>query len=154
MLNLQYGSQLQHVPYRGVAPAMQDLVGNHIPAVLGEIGSARSFVASGQLRALAITGKARNPALPQVPTFSEAGFPGFEYGGWFGLFAPAATPQPILAKIAAEVTHIVRSKEVAERLAEDGWDSGGGAPEEFTQFWRTTSAQLGKVIEQRHIKIE
>jgi tripartite-type tricarboxylate transporter receptor subunit TctC len=154
MINLQYGAQLQHVPYRGVAPAMQDVVGGHIPAALGEIGSARSFIEAGQLRALAITGKTRNPAAPAIPTFGEAGFPGFDYGGWFGLFAPAVTPKPIVEKIAAEVTRIVRGPEITGRFRQEGWDIGGGTPEEFTRFWLTTSAQLGEVIKARNIKLE
>ena len=154
MINLQYGAQLQHVPYRGVAPAMQDVVGNHIPAALGEIGSARALIESKQLRALAITGKTRNAAAPDIPTFTEAGFPGFDYGGWFGLFAPAATPKPIIDKIAAEVTRIVRGPEMSTRLLDEGWDVGGGTPEEFTRFWLNTAEQLGKVIELRHIKVE
>ena len=154
MINLQYGAQLQHIPYRGVAPAMQDVVGNHIPAALGEIGSARAFIASGQLRALAITGKTRNAAAPAIPTFTEAGFPGFDYGGWFALFAPAATPRPIVDKIAAEVTRIVRGPDMRARLLDEGWDVGGGTPEEFTQFWLGTAEQLGKVIKLRNIKLE
>ena len=154
MINLQYGSRLEHVPYRGVAPAMQDVVGNHIPAAFGEIGSARSLIESGQLRALAITGKARDPAAPAIPTFGEAGFPGFDYGGWFALFAPAATPKPIVDKIAAEVTRIVRGPEISARLMDEGWEVGGGTPEEFTKFWLTSAEELGKVIKLRNIKLE
>jgi tripartite-type tricarboxylate transporter receptor subunit TctC len=152
-LNLQYGTQFQHVPYRGVAPAMQDLLGGHIPMVFGEMGSAKPLVASGQLRALAVTGTARNSSVPDVPTFAEAGYPGFEVSSWFALFAPAATPKPIVAKIATDVTKAVRNPEIKARLAADGWDAGGGTPEEFTKFWYDNAKQLGNVIERRHIKI-
>jgi tripartite-type tricarboxylate transporter receptor subunit TctC len=153
-LNLQYGTQFQHVPYRGVAPAMQDLLGGHIPMMFGEMGSAKPLVVSGQLRGLAVTGPTRNASLPDVPTFAEAGYPGFEISSWFALFAPAATPKPIVAKVAADVTKAVRSPEIKARLAADGWDAGGGTPEEFTKFWYDTAERLGDVIKQRHIKID
>jgi tripartite-type tricarboxylate transporter receptor subunit TctC len=152
--NLLYGTQFTHVAYRGVAPAMQDLLGGQIPMVMGEMGSARPLVASGQLRALAITGTKRNPSLPDVPTFAEAGYAGFEANSWFALFAPAATPKPIVAKIAADATKIVRSAEIGARFAQDGWEAGGGTPEEFTAFWLATAKELGRVIEERHITIQ
>ena len=108
MFNLNYGTKFQHVAYRGVAPAMQDLLGGHIPMVMGEMGSAKPLVTSGQLRALAVTGTKRNASVPDVPTFTEAGFPNFEVNSWFALFVPVATPKPIVDKIAADVTKIVR----------------------------------------------
>jgi tripartite-type tricarboxylate transporter receptor subunit TctC len=152
--NLSYGTQFQHVAYRGVAPAMQDLIGGHIPVVFGEMGSSKPFVASGQLRALAVTGTKRNPSVPDVPTFMEAGYSGFEVNSWFALFAPAATPKPIIDKIAADATKVVRSPEISARLMADGWDAGGGTPEEFTKFWLETAEHFGHVIQQRHITIE
>jgi tripartite-type tricarboxylate transporter receptor subunit TctC len=152
--NLLYGTQFQHVSYRGVAPAMQDLLGGHIPMVMGEMGSSKPLVTSGQLRALAVTGTKRNSSVPDVPTFAEAGYPSFEVNSWFALFVPAATPKPIIDKIAADVTKIVRSPELSARFAADGWEAGGGTPEEFTKFWLETAKQLGDVIQQRHITIE
>ncbi len=151
MFNLSYGTQFSHVAYRGVAPAMQDLLGGHIPMVLGEMGSAKPLVTSGQLRALAVTGTARNPSVPDVPTFTEAGYPNFEVNSWFGLFVPAATPKPVIDKIAADVTKVVRSPEITARLAADGWLPGGGTPDEFTKLWLDTAKQLGHVIQERHI---
>ncbi len=150
--NLLYGTQFQHVAYRGVAPAMQDLLGGHIPMVIGEMGSSRPLVASGP--ALAVTGSKRNASVPDVPTFTEAGYPSFEVNSWFALFAPAATPKPIVAKVAADVTKVVRSPEITARLAADGWEPGGGTPEEFTKFWLDTAKQFGHVIQERHITIE
>jgi tripartite-type tricarboxylate transporter receptor subunit TctC len=154
MFNLQYGTRFRHVAYRGVAPAMQDLLGGHIPVVMGEMGSSKPFLASGQLRGLGVTGSKRNPGAPDVPTFAEAGYPGFEVNSWFGLFVPAATPKPVIDKIAAGVTSVVRSPEIRARLAEDGWEPGGGTPEEFTKVWMDTAKQLGHVIQERHITIE
>ena len=116
MFNLNYGTKFQHVAYRGVAPAMQDLLGEHIPMVMGEMGSAKPLVTSGQLRALAVTGTKRNSSVPDVQTFAQAGFPNFEVNSWFALFVPAATPKAIVDKIAADVTRIVRSSEIGARL--------------------------------------
>jgi tripartite-type tricarboxylate transporter receptor subunit TctC len=154
MFNLSYGTKFQHVAYRGVAPAMQDLLGGHIPMVMGEMGSAKPLVVSGQLRALAVTGTKRNAAVPDVPTFSQAGFQNFEVNSWFALFVPVATPKPIVDKIATDVTKIVRAPEISARLANDGWEPGGGTPAEFTTMWLKTSKELGAVIQQRHITVE
>jgi len=154
IFNLQQGTQFQHVAYRGVAPAMQDLLGGQIPMVMGEMGSAKPFVTSGQLRALAVTGTERNPSVPDVPTFTEAGYPDFEVNSWFALFVPAATPKPIVAKIAADATTVVRSAEITARLRADGWEPGGGTPQEFTNMWMETAKQLGRVIQERHITVE
>ena len=154
MFDLQYGTNFRHLAYRGVAPAMQDLLGGHIPMVMGEMGSSKPFLASGQLRGLAVTGTKRNPSAPDVPTFAEAGYPDFEVNSWFGLFVAAATPKPVIDKIAAGVTKAVRSPDIRARLAEDGWEAGGGTPEEFTKMWMDTAKQLGQVIRERHITIE
>jgi tripartite-type tricarboxylate transporter receptor subunit TctC len=151
MFNLLYGTQFQHVAYRGVAPAMTDLIGGHIPMAIGEMGSSKPFVTSGQLRALAVTGTKRNPSVPDVPTLTEAGYPSFDVNSWFALFVPVATPRPVIDKIAADVTTVVRSPEISKRLAEDGWLAGGGTPEEFAKLWTRTAEQLGAVIRERHI---
>jgi tripartite-type tricarboxylate transporter receptor subunit TctC len=154
MFNLEYGTQFQHVAYRGVAPAMQDLLGGQIPMVMGEMGSSKPFVTSGQLRALAVTGSKRNASVPDVPTFTEAGYPDFEINSWFALFVPAGTPKPVVDKIAADVTAVVRSPDIVARLAQDGWEPGGGTPEEFTTMWMDTAKQLGRVIQERHITVQ
>jgi tripartite-type tricarboxylate transporter receptor subunit TctC len=148
------GLKLAHVPYRGSAPAMQDLLGGHIPMVMGEMGSSKPFVASGQLRALAVTGARRNASVADVPTFTEAGYPNFEVNSWFALFAPAATPKPIVDKIAADMTKLVRDPALKARFAEDGWEAGGGTPEEFTALWMATAKQFGTVVLERHITVE
>ena len=154
MFNLLYGTQFQHVAYRGVAPAMADLIGGHIPMAMGEMGSSKPFVTSGQLRALAVTGTRRNPSVPDVPTFTEAGYPSFDVNSWFALFVPAATPRPVIDKIAADVTTVVRTPDISKRFADDGWLAGGGTPEEFGKLWKRTAEQLGAVIRERHITVQ
>ena len=154
MFNQLYGTQSQHVAYRGVAPAMADLIGGHIPMAIGEMGSSKPFVTSGQLRALAVTGTKRNPSVPDVPTFTEAGYPSFDVNSWFALFVPLATPRPVIDKIATDVTTVVRSPEISKRFADDGWVAGGGTPEEFAKLWSRTAEQLGAVIRERHITVQ
>jgi tripartite-type tricarboxylate transporter receptor subunit TctC len=154
MFNQLYGTQFQHVAYRGVAPAMADLIGGHIPMAMGEMGSSKPFVTSGQLRALAVTGTKRNPSVPDVPTFTEAGYPSFDVNSWFALFVPVATPRAVIDKIAADVTAVVRSPEISKRLADDGWVAGGGTPEDFAKLWTRTAEQLGAVIRERHITVQ
>jgi tripartite-type tricarboxylate transporter receptor subunit TctC len=154
MFNLLYGTKFQHVAYRGVAPAMQDLIGGHIPMAIGEMGSAKPQVTSGQLRALAVTGTRRNASVPDVPTFAEAGYTGFDVSSWFSLYVTTATPKPIVDKIARDVTAIVHAPELSARLAQDGWEPGGGTPEDFTKLWVATSTKLGDVIRQRHITLQ
>jgi tripartite-type tricarboxylate transporter receptor subunit TctC len=89
-----------------------------------------------------------------VPTLGEAGYPNFEVNSWFALFVPAATPKPIIDKIATDVTAAVRSPDIAARLTGDGWGPGGGTPAQFDKLWKTTSEQLGRVIRERHITIQ
>ena len=89
-----------------------------------------------------------------LPTFTEAGYTGFDVSSWFALYVVAGTPQPIIDKVAADVTRVVRSPEMSARLTADGWTTGGGTPEEFTKTWLATAKQLGEVIKQRHITIQ
>ena len=150
----QYGTQFQHVAYRGVAPAMQDLLGGHIPMVMGEMGSSKPLVTSGQLRALAVTGAKRNPSVPDVPTFTEAGYPGFEVNSWFALFVPAATPKPIIDKIAADVTKVVRRPEISARLARRRLGARRRHAGRIHEAVAGDGQATRPVIQERHITIE
>jgi tripartite-type tricarboxylate transporter receptor subunit TctC len=120
LLKLSSDTKLVHIPYKGTGPAVQDLLGGHIQMVMVDIGSVKSQVAAGKLRLLAVTGATRSNAFPDVPTFAEAGYPGFETGGWYGIFAPAGTPKPILDRVAADTTRIIRSPEVSQRMVDLG----------------------------------
>ena len=134
--------------------AVQDLLGGHIEMVIVDIGSVKPHVTSGKLRLLAVTGAKRSKVFPEVPTFAQAGYAGFETGGWFGVFAPAGTPKPILNRVAADVSQIVRSPEMNQRFADLGWEPGGGTPDEFLVFWKASADQLGDVIRRANIKID
>lgn len=122
-----------HVPYKGTAPAESDLVAGHISLML-DTTTCLPFVAAGKLRALAVASKKRNPQLPNVPTFDEAGLPGVYASSWYGLMAPAGTPRPIIDKLNAEANLALQSPELRRRMADFGAEVGGGTPEEFGQF--------------------
>lgn len=122
-----------HVPYKGTAPAEADLAAGHISLML-DTTTCLPFVASGRMRALAVASKQRNPALPDVPTFDEAGLPGIYASSWYGLLAPAGTPRPIIDKLNAQANEVLQSPDMKRRMAEFGAEVGGGTPEEFGQF--------------------
>jgi tripartite-type tricarboxylate transporter receptor subunit TctC len=154
LLKLSSEARLVHVPYKGTGPAVQDLLGGHIQMVVVDIGSVKPQVIAGKLRLLAVTGSARSNAFPDVPTFAEAGYPGFETGGWYGIFAPTGTPRNILERVAADTTRIIRSPEVSQRMVELGWEPGGGTPEEFFAYWKASADHLGDIIRRAKIKVE
>jgi tripartite-type tricarboxylate transporter receptor subunit TctC len=154
LLRLSSDTKLVHVPYKGTGQAVQDLLGGHIEMVVVDIGSVKPLVTSGKLRQLAVTGAKRSDVFPDVPTFAEAGYAGFETGGWFGVFVPAGTPKPIIDRVAADMTRIIRSPEVTQRIVDLGWVPGGGTPEEFFAYWKASADQLGDIIRRAKIKIE
>ena len=122
-----------HVPYKGTSPAEADLVSAHISLML-DTTTCLPFIAAGKLRALAVASKKRNPALPDVPTFDEAGLPGVYASSWYGLMAPAGTPRPIIDKLNAEANAVLKSPDMQRRMAEFGAEIGGGTPEDFANF--------------------
>src|SRR6266850_752864 len=126
------GIDVLHVPYKGSAPALTDVVAGRIAMMFVNVLSARSFVESGQLRALAIGTRQRSAAMPDVPTVSESGMPDFEAVVWFGLLAPAATPRPIIAKLNAVIVGILGSPDFKRKLAEQAAESVPSSPEEFS----------------------
>ncbi|WP_083745413.1 tripartite tricarboxylate transporter substrate binding protein [Variovorax sp. KK3] len=122
-----------HVPYKGTAPAEADLAAGHISLML-DTTTCLPFIASGRMRALAVASKKRNPALPDVPTFDEAGLPGIYASSWYGLMAPAGTPRPVIDKLNAQANEVLQSADLKRRMAEFGAEIGGGTPEDFGQF--------------------
>ncbi len=128
------GLKMQHVPYRGSAPAITDLVAGRLPVMFAPIGTAKPFIESGKLRALAVTGNRRVDGLPTVPTVDEAGLRGFEASGWNGLFAPAGTPKPIVDRLHGAVVKILKSEETRRRLAQLDAIPRGTAPDTFRRY--------------------
>jgi tripartite-type tricarboxylate transporter receptor subunit TctC len=125
------GVAVTHIPYRGAAPAMTDLLSGQVQLKMDTYATANQHVAQGKLRALAFASRARSALMPDVPTVAEMGLPGYEGILWIGIVAPAGTPQPVIDKLAASVRRAVRTPELAERLARDGVDPVGGTPQAF-----------------------
>jgi len=140
------GIALTHVPYKGTAPAMADLIGGQVQIAFLGIPTVLPHVRSGKLRVLAVTGKRRSPELPGVSTVDEAGVPGYELSPWYGLLAPAGTSRGIVARLAAEVTKIVRAAEITDKLAVQGAEVVGGPPEEFAAVIQADSLTWSRVV--------
>jgi len=136
LLKSMAGIDLQHVPYKGTAAAVTDVIGGQIAATFANALTAKPQVDAGRVRALAITGPRRIEALPGVPPIAEAGVPGYEAMQWYGLLAPAGTPAAIVARLNGEALKALRSAEMKERLAADGAEPLGGSPAEFAALIR------------------
>jgi tripartite-type tricarboxylate transporter receptor subunit TctC len=148
------GVQMTHVPYKGLSLAITDLLGGHIQVLFVDVGLAVPFVKADKVRALAITGARRSEVLPTVPTVAEAGVPGYDARTWYGLFAPAGTPQPIVDKLAAAANNALESADMKAKLASQGLEAAGGTPVQFASFMRSESAKWAQVIKNANIKIE
>lgn len=148
------GVGLTHVPYRGDAPALQDLVGGQIPMVICTFGSAYPFVQAGKLRALATSGPERSAQLADVPTVREAGYPTVETRDWFGLFVPASTSADLVAKIYASVRAALQTTAVREGFAKLAFEPGGEPPEEFASRVRADYERWGPVVKASGFKPE
>ena len=146
LLKLQTSTDIVHVPYKGGGAAMNDLLAGQVQIQIGTIASLREYVRAGRLRPLATTGARRSPAMPDLPTVSEAGVPGYEITAWYGLFAPAGTPRPIVDRLAAEVGRISRLPNVQEALRVQGTDGVGNGPEEAARFFRNEVDRWARVV--------
>jgi len=136
LLKQRAGIDLIHVPYKGIGPAITDLVGGHVQASIASVPSSLQHVRANRLRALAITGEARSRLLPDTPTVAEAGLPGYRAAGWFAVLAPARTPAPIVAKLNAEIARILDTQEMRTALAQEGADPNPAAPAAVAQSIR------------------
>lgn len=149
--NQAAGIEMIHVPYKGTAPAVTDLIGGQVTSVLTDLGTAQAQIRSGKLRALAINGPTRSPMLPDVPTFTESGYPGVE-GTYarFALFAPAGTPASVVERVAADTVTALRTPEITERFSVMGYNLAGSTPAQLAgslkddaQRWRQVITAIG-----------
>jgi tripartite-type tricarboxylate transporter receptor subunit TctC len=147
------GIRFTHVPYHGMAPAMTDLIGGHIDLMIDLFGNAAPNIRDGKLKLLAVSARKRMPELPDVPTISEA-LPGFSHQDWFAIVAPSNTPAPIATKLSAAIAEILRSPDVAKRLAEFAAEPVGSTPAETKAFVEAESEHWRQVIELAGIKID
>jgi len=142
------GVDLVHIPYKGSAPGMTALLGGEVSLMFNSTPTTLPHVKTGKLRGLAVTGGKRSPEAPELPTVAEAGVPGFEVTGWYGVLAPAATPKEIVVKLNSELAKILQLPDIKERLKELGVEAGGGTPEQFGDFIKKEIAKWAKVVKE------
>jgi tripartite-type tricarboxylate transporter receptor subunit TctC len=145
---------LVHVPYKGSAPAIVDLLGGQIQMFFCNMLSAIPHVSNGKLRALAVTSSQRSPAVPQVPTVAESGFPGFEADTTFGIWAPAGVPKHVVAKLHAEVVKALSRPDVQQQLASQGASAIGTGPDEYADYLKSNTEKWSKVLKSAGAKVE
>ena len=148
------GVSLLHVPYKGLAPAITDLLGGQIQLMFADVGLVTAHLKAGKLRGLAVTSAGRSAALPDLPTVAEAGVPGYAAGTWYGIFAPAGTPVAIIARLSDEIRKAQTQSDVRAAFAALGIEGGGNTPEQYAAFVREEHAKWGKVIRDAGIKME
>jgi tripartite-type tricarboxylate transporter receptor subunit TctC len=139
------GVKMVHVPYKGGAPALSDLLGGHVDLMFEVLPTTIQHIREGRLRALAVTTRQRSGMLPAVPTMIEAGLTGYEFRGWIGLAAPAAVPKELIAKLNAEVQKALGTGDLKAKLVDYGLDIAGGTPAEFGAFMREDSANYARI---------
>ncbi len=154
MFNASAGTQLVHVPYKGSAPALADLIGGHVSLYFGSMPALIPQVRAGKLRAIAVTGAKRVPSAPDVLTIAEAGVPGYDFTAWYGLLAPAGTAPRIVNRLYVESKRVLELSDVRERLMTDGSEPVGSTPAEFAALIRSEIAKYAKVVKQANIKTE
>ena len=152
LLGIVADIDIVHVPYKGGGPAMQDLLGGQIPAMIATPPTALPHVKAGKIRALATTGAARAALMPDVPTVAESGYPGYEATNWYAYLAPAGTPKDVLARLERELVQALNAPDVREQLDRQGMEAKPGTPEELTKTMERELATWGKVVKAAKIQ--
>ena len=154
MLMAMTGTRLTHVPYKGVGPALNDVIAGQIPVMFAGTPGALPHVKAGRLRALAIASGQRSPAAPDIPTVDESGVPGFAYAAWVGYLAPAGTPREVVAKLNADIVKAINAPEVRDKLAAVGFEAQTSSPDEFAQLIQREMARMAQLVRDAGIKAE
>ena len=152
LLALNAKIDVSHIPYKGGAPSLNDLLGSQLDFIVSNLPECSTYVKAGKLRALAVTSSKRHPLLPDVPTFSESGLSGVELENWTGLMMPAGTPKAIIDKVAAEAIRSVKSREVSDRVASMGFTPTGLGPAEFGELIKKDVARWREIVKVRNIQ--
>ncbi len=152
LMKMMAGINIVHVPYKGNAPALTDLIGGHVEMIFNGVPSVLPHIQSGRVRGIAIGSLKRFPALPNLPTFDESGLRGYEATTWFGLMAPAKTPKDIIARLNVEVDKALKSPDIKERFLNDGLEPMGGSPEAFAKFIRSEIDKYAKVVKATNLQ--
>jgi tripartite-type tricarboxylate transporter receptor subunit TctC len=148
------GTDIVHVPYKGSGPAVTDLLGGQVQMMFDNMPSSLPHVKAGKLRALGVTSAKRSPALPEVPTIAEAGVPGYDATSWFGILAPAGTPEPVVTRLQGAIVQALGEPEMRQRMADLGAEPVGDTPAEFGQFITAELAKWAKVVNDAGVKLE
>jgi tripartite-type tricarboxylate transporter receptor subunit TctC len=148
------GVEITHIPYKGAAPAFNDLLSGQVQCIFGNMISTLPHMRTGRLRGLAVSSAKRSQAAPELPTVAESGVPGFESGSWWGISAPKGTPREIVVKINAEVNRIIAAPELRARLGTEGAEMLGGTPEAFDGYVRSEIAKWAKVVKFAKMRVE
>jgi tripartite-type tricarboxylate transporter receptor subunit TctC len=148
------GTHLVHIPYRGSAPALQDLIAGRVMLMFDLVLTAAPHIKSGAVRGLAVTGATRSAVLPDLPTVAESGVPGYEVSAWFGIFAPAGVPKPVVDRLNAEVVKAIASPDLRQRLVSQGADPVTSSPAEFAAYLQSEIAKWAKVVKAAGVQPE
>ncbi len=148
------GIDVVHVPYRGTGPQLQDLLGGRLEAASAGTPALMAHVKSGKLRPIAVGTPERIPALPDVPTVAELGYPGFETSQWYGIIGPAGLPKDVIDKLSVEINKALKSSAITTRFANDDAKAGGGTPAEFAAFIKAEQDRWSKVVKSANLRIE
>jgi tripartite-type tricarboxylate transporter receptor subunit TctC len=154
MFRTQTGARLNHVPYKGSAPAIQDILQSRVDLFFDALITSGPHVKDGKLRALAIASPVRSPLYPNVPTMAEAGFPNMELLAWFGMFAPAGTPMPVVRRLNEEFVKAMKSPDVGTRFSDQGLDVFTSTPEEFAALIAADTDKYGKIVREANIRAD
>ena len=154
LFNTMAGVKMQHIPYKGRAQAIPDLLGGRISMIFDNMPSALPLVKSGDIRAIAVTSATRSPAAPNIPTIAEAGLPGFEATSWFALMAPAGMPKDVLTRINAETIRVMTLPDVKEKLSTLGLDAAPASPESLASLIQVETVKWAKVVKESGAKLD
>jgi len=154
LFEVKAGVEMQHIPYKGGGPALNDVIGGQVPVFFGSVASTKQYVDSGKLNALAVTGKKRATSMPNVPTMAEAGVAGYEVYEWNGIFAPSGTPAPILIKLSDAIARVMASPEVREKVLSLGGEPFQGNSEAADKFIKAQMAEWAKLVKTGKIAVD
>ncbi len=154
LFKIATGTRINHVPYKGAGPAMQDLVGGQVDMMFDGLGSSAAQIRGGRIRPLAVAASARTPAFPDVPTSAEAGVPGYEVSTWYALFAPAGMPPDIVRRLQQEVARAMSAPVIKDTWAQQGADAGGNTSAEFAAFVKREVAKWADVVKASGVRID
>jgi len=148
------GAAMTHVPYKGLAPALTDLIGGQIQVVFADVGLVKGQIAAGKLKGLAVTGATRSSAMPELPTIAEAGVPGYAAGTWYSLLAPAGTPREAVQRLSAALRQVLETPEIRDRMVAQGADPAYLDAEAFARFLTAEMPKWAKVVKESGAKID